>query len=132
MVVPKFRAWFGTEMYNNPVVYDGCFYLDWRDFEDGRTFEGVILMQSTGLFDKNGIEIFEGDVVDLTDEGGLATIENPFVKIERDISGFIVVGDFPDSPITLKAFEEEREFMGADVRVVGNIYENPELLEEVE
>ncbi|HFI0423248.1 TPA: hypothetical protein ACGOZV_002196 [Streptococcus suis] len=36
-MIPRYRAWFGSEMYDKPVVYDGEFYLDWRDFENGKT-----------------------------------------------------------------------------------------------
>ena len=86
--------------------------------------------QSTGLKDKNGTEIFEGDIIDTTDyEGGLASVRNPFVTIERDVYGFIVTGDFPNSPITIKDFEDGRKFAGVKVSIVGNIYENPELME---
>lgn len=89
--------------------------------------------QSTGLKDKNGTEIFEGDIIDTTDyEGGLSSVGNPFVKIERDKYGFVVTGDFPDSPITIKEFEVGRKFAGVEVIIAGNIYENPELVEVID
>lgn len=131
-MIPKFRAWdklsnyifdvalidFDTQM----VKLGGCKY---------RNLDEVILMQSTGLKDKNGTEIFEGDIIDTTDyEGGLSSVGNPFVKIERDKYGFVVTGDFPDSPITIKEFEVGRKFAGVEVIIAGNIYENPELVEE--
>lgn len=61
-MIPRYRAWFGSEMYDKPVVYDGELYLDWRDFEDGDTFNNAILMQSTGLKDIKGVEIVEVDM----------------------------------------------------------------------
>lgn len=93
-------------------------------------FDDVILMQSTGFFDKKGQEIFEGDIIDTTDyEGGLSSVGNPLVKVESDKYGFIVTGDFPGSPITLKEFEDGRKFAGVKVKIIGNVYQNPELLE---
>lgn len=89
--------------------------------------------QSTGVFDRNGTEIFEGDIIDTTDyEGGLSSVGNPLVKVERDKYGFVVTGDFPTSPITLKEFEAGRKFAGVEVTIVGNIYENPELVEVID
>nr|WP_276552668.1 YopX family protein [Streptococcus danieliae] len=106
-------------MYNNPVVYDGCFYLDWRDFEDGRSFDDVVLMQSTGLFGENGTEIFEGDV--------LYYPENPegerygIVVWQKESLAFALETAFDYLPYDFWAVGE----------VIGNIYENPELLDEV-
>ncbi|WP_170239332.1 YopX family protein [Streptococcus suis] len=104
-MIPRYRAWFGSEMYDKPVVYDGEFYLDWRDFEDGRTYNGAILMQSTGVFDKNGKEIFEGDVV-------------------RMHSGELL-------PVKLHhgMFEPVCYYVSNVFEGVGNVFENPELLE---
>ncbi|WP_185952635.1 YopX family protein [Streptococcus gordonii] len=97
-----------------------------------RKADEIELMQSTGLKDKNGQEIFEGDIIDTTDyEGGLSSVGHPFVKVECDKYGFVVTGDFPGSPITLKEFEHGRKFAGVEVTIAGNIYENPDLLEVI-
>lgn len=79
-------------------------------------------MQSTGLFDKNGKEIFEGDVirVNYTDDDSPwtdAIIWSPkdcawYLKSNKELLGFAM--DEPD----------------IIVEVIGNIYENPELVEE--
>lgn len=135
-MIPKFRAWdkLDKEMYLAEQInfYRGEF----ESIGDGITFlreaDEVELMQSTSLFDKNGQEIFEGDIIDTTDyEGGLSSVGNPFVKVERDKYGFVVIGDFPGSPITLKEFEHGRKFAGVEVTIAGNIYENPDLLEVI-
>ncbi|HEL2202608.1 TPA: hypothetical protein TZE08_002249 [Streptococcus suis] len=121
MVVTKYRAWFGSEMYDKPVVYDGEFYLDWRDFEDGRTYNGAILMQSTGLFDVNGKEVFEGDVVRVTCEH---PIDFPDCKgVVRMLEGRYMVCDDK----TERCSELFSEIFSNEV--IGNIYENPELVE---
>ena len=140
-MIPKFRAWLPTLkwMCNVSAILFDVKSLDVYKMGDTERVtemsvnqDEVTLMQSTGLFDKNGTEIFEGDIIDTTDyEGGLSSVGNPFVKIERDKYGFIVTGDFPDSPITIKEFEAGRKFAGVEVTIVGNIYENSELIKEV-
>ncbi|HEL2085827.1 TPA: hypothetical protein TY878_001036 [Streptococcus suis] len=120
-MIPKFRAWFGSEMYDKPVVYDGEFYLDWRDFEDGRTCNGAVLMQSTGLFDVNGKEVYIGDIVKCTRGCSHEVI---FLKEY----GGRYIGGMP--AIYLSDIREGYAWT-EDEEIIGNIYENPELVEEV-
>ena len=136
-MIPKFRAW--DKLRKRMSIVDRIYFdtegVQLRD--DGglywRNFRNITLMKSTGLFDKNGTEIFEGDIIDTTDyEGGLSSVGNPLVKVERDKYGFVVTGDFPTSPITLKEFEAGRKFAGVEVIIAGNIYENPELVEVID
>lgn len=135
-MIPKFRAWLKDDkkMIDVDEIHFDNGQLDF--IGDAITFmrnaDEIELMQSTGLFDKNGQEIFEGDIIDTTDyEGGLSSVGNPLVKVESDKYGFIVTGDFPCSPITLKEFEDGRKFAGVKVKIIGNVYENPELLEVI-
>ncbi|HEM5420057.1 YopX family protein [Streptococcus suis] len=122
-MIPKYRAWFGSEMYDKPVVYDGELYLDWRDFENGKTHNGAILMQSTGLVDKNGKEIFEGDVV----------LENGWRKVAVSFGTQEIEENFGDKRI----FQGFNLYLGGGYpeavmskhEIIGNIYENPELVE---
>ncbi|GAB6719081.1 hypothetical protein BOVMAS33_07390 [Streptococcus uberis] len=87
------------------------------------SFNDIILMQSTGLFDKNGVEIFEGDVVEYIDG------EFSFIgKVIKSPLGTYVTGSDNHS---FEDFTDETT-MVSDVSVVGNIYENPDLLESVE
>ncbi|WP_449458418.1 YopX family protein [Streptococcus suis] len=144
-MIPRYRAWFGSEMYDKPVVYDGEFFLDWRDFENWKTYDGAVLMQSTGLFDKNGKEIFEGDVVKFNDiwseydyEGyvdGASEGEN-FTEIIKTEDGFSFGRTkIPESSVFYFLDDEHMKFSEIvksddfSMVVIGNIYENPELLE---
>ncbi|WP_270736666.1 YopX family protein [Streptococcus anginosus] len=138
-MIPKFRAWDKElqTMLDVSLIDFKKSVLVGEHWKFGETnfmsFDDIKLMQSTGLFDKNGTEIFEGDIIDTTDyEGGLSSIGNPLVKVERDKYGFVVTGDFPTSPITLKEFEAGRKFAGVEVIIAGNIYENPELVEVID
>lgn len=108
----KFRAWFPEEnamkQQEDVVLSDGVFGV-WNEKEEiveGRHF----LMQYTGLKDKNGREIYEGDVI----------------KNVSKYSAFFETTDvvkFRGGAFTTLGF-----MSGNDVEVVGNVYENPELL----
>ena len=123
-MIPKFRAWFDSEMYDKPVIYDGEFYLDWRDFENCETYNDAVLMQSTGLFDKNGIEIFEGDIVKY--KAGCNTFTEE-VAYYKNFGGFGVRDAKTDIIFTFGEVFEDIDII--PLEVIGNIYGNPELLE---
>lgn len=88
--------------------------------------EDAIIMQSTGLRDKNGKEIFEGDIVT---DGEFARI----VQYHQTL-GFYMFDEegnerfFSDSA-TLEDFEEDAKIVSEILEIIGNVYENPELLE---
>ena len=122
-MIPKFRAWdrlsnyifdvalidFDTQM----VKLGGCKY---------RNLDEVILMQSTDLKDKNGTEIFEGDVVKqemLIPTSGIEEITG-VVKILE--GAWIIAND--EEEIACHLWRE-----GTEMKILGNIYENPELME---
>ena len=85
----------------------------------------IELMQSTGLKDKKGKEIFEGDII---------TNGKDVMSIKRhDTLGFYIDFkgkiDFIADGADLEEFEEDAKEIADSIEILGNIYENPELLE---
>jgi len=120
----KFRIWYkrvktmslNLDIWNLPDI-DG---LD----ED----EEPILMQFTGLKDKNGKEIFEGDII--KDTLGILNV----VKFDNGEFYFIIneenslkLAKLLDKGKKLREYEPE-EWKWHDCEVIGNKFENPELL----
>lgn len=86
----------------------------------------IELMQSTGLFDKNGKEIFEGDVIAIeVDDTGTPINARVFQNSKIGVLMFHVFEDNEDVPMV-----ELLEDNSVAFEIIGNIYENPELLEE--
>ena len=129
-MIPKFRAW---DKYRNKMNYKvmvgncdtddenwTCPIIwieeekDWLHFDD---YECI--MQSTGLKDKNGKEVFVGDIIKCT--RGCPHE----VYIEKEYGG-TYIGGMP--AIYLKGIREGYAWTEHE-EVIGNIYENPELLE---
>ena len=126
---PEFRAWTeeGKAMYYDAYPFkDGTLLLSY----DGIAFDEVpasdfILMQSTGIKDKNGKEIFEGDVVKYKVGCNTFTEE---VVYDKNFAGFGVKD--ADAVIIFTFGELAEDVDLHSLEVVGNIYENPELLGE--
>lgn len=100
--------------------------------EDDRSFiffDDVILMQSTGLKDKYGVEIFEGDILNC----GYIFTGSPFEEQDDYIEDIGVV-KIMNCGAVVKIYEEIENLIDVldcceDIEVIGNIYENKELLE---
>jgi uncharacterized phage protein (TIGR01671 family) len=88
-----------------------------------QTFD-AILMQYTGLKDKNGVEIYEGDILKNPDQGELEYHEDP-------INGQVVWWNLLGWTLANKdgsIWEDVDYLANYELEVIGNIYENPELL----
>ena len=132
-MIPKFRAWDKTDKKMCLVDEINFNRGEFESIGVGITFlrgaDEVELMQSTGLKDKNGKEIFEGDIV--TD--GDVTSD---IKYHQTL-GFYMIGKYGFSVpfgqgVDVEYFEEFADHVSKTFEVVGNIYENPKLLEVTE
>ena len=139
-MTPRYRAWDKHEqkMFTNDelIIWNGNVYandskkLTCNNLK-GWSIDDEYLMQSTGLKDKNGKEIFEGDIVRTTrflgraDEiGGFYEYEKDYLGVVKVLEGSWVIDTGSDA-VNLWSEIDENE-------VLGNIYENLELLEDKE
>lgn len=99
----------------------------WKEVSQGTTIAYLFscqdfdVMQFTGLYDKNGKEIYEGDFLSWSGEG-IAKL-NVEVKSHLATFGFRHYGSF----LGLNMFAGGGE---TNLEVIGNVYENPELVPE--
>lgn len=112
----KFRAWDLGRMYpkcmagtdTNPTVHDSNGWVECT--------ENAKIMQYTGLKDKNGKEIYEGDIVNCYDDR--------YDGYEKNVIGY-------STQYARFTYLDRMKEIGyyAEMEIIGNIYENPELLE---
>jgi uncharacterized phage protein (TIGR01671 family) len=114
----KFRAWRGGDggcmEFGHYVADHGN--INWFNLSKS-VGKDLILMQFTGLKDKNGKEIYEGDIVKWDDSGA-----EGFEKMEVDV--FRVRWECGEDELGWNLYP----FQDFEYEVIGNIYENPELL----
>lgn len=126
---PKFRAWTeeGEVMYYDVYPFeDDTLLLSYDEIGfDEVPASDFILMQSTGLKDKNDKEIFEGDIVKFPEFNGDIYITPVAWDKSCACFGVSFDGKYPTSFDYLEEFYTELK----DIEVVGNIYENPQLLD---
>lgn len=139
----KFRAWIPEEIQHAHMIYSanedpdlGYFafneeghlavYELWDKIVDGFIVgcdsierKDATIMQFTGLTDKNGVEIWEGDIVQYPDfYVGDSIVPSGIEVIEWELNGF--------NSILCFGYAEYPDY----VEVIGNIFENPSLLED--
>ena len=126
---PKFRAWTeeGKAMYYGVYPFkDDALLLSYDEIAfDEVPASDFILMRSTELKDKNGKEIFEGDVVKY--KSGCYTYTEE-VAYNKNFAGFGVKDANTDIILTFWVLAENVDL--SSLEVVGSIYQNPELLGE--
>ncbi len=125
----KFRAWDNENKQMLEVQeldyedsYDGQPMIRTTKYNDYFDTEDMLLMQYTGLHDKNGKEIYEGDIVKVRK---YSSFETEVVKFDK---GCFYAGMHYGSSTrtTLKLIQPKM------TEVIGNIYENKELLNETD
>lgn len=127
-MIPNFRAYDGgslCRMYSPEEVMVGNGDI-WIIDEDDVAGEWIVnndlvLMQSSGMRDKNAKEIFEGDVLKVTDKHSWLEVVSFSEKKAMFVSKEI---GFPESPLW-----ELFNTVLFEIEIIGNIYENPELAE---
>lgn len=120
--VIKFRAWDDGRMYYESF----CEYLSGYGCMFNQFTKPDSIMQFTGLHDKNGKEIYEGDIVEFEGLGNYLVDIGGYFSENSVGYGVCYLPNGDDSEFVKDADPMAVERKGS---VIGNIQENPELLE---
>lgn len=121
-MIPRYRAW--DKEFKEMVQVDALVFEEQiikATYKNGNVvkedLKNYVLMQSTGLTDKNGKEIFEGDIIDSTD-GFLTGV----------VEFRVGLGMFVSELVEYNSFERLCN-VASSRKIIGNIWEHPELAE---
>ena len=135
-MIPKLRAW---KKYDSPEMFRDIAFIDFNkkllgvNYKvsklttrlDIETLDKFILMQSTGIKDKNGVEIYEGDILKL--HAIFLAPDDKIGYLEYSPKyGYAII--FEGNRLYRQEFWARTKKLNYEV--IGNIYENPELLRE--
>lgn len=107
----KFRMW---DSYHKVMDYDPGYDADWERVGLNSTLKNsaaTTYMQYTGLKDKNGVDIYEGDIVSYVPWGSVAPVKD-IVKWDEEYLGYRL-----DPPVS-------------GYEIIGNIHQNSEPVDE--
>ena len=117
----KFKTWDGKKIIWPAQLIntdDNAVYGYYDDSGCGKE-ENYPIMQFTGLYDKEGQEIYEGDVIN-TPDGKL--------EVFYEEGGFLVINEDENHGADLFTYANDK--LENICEVIGNIHENPELIEK--
>lgn len=124
----KFRIWDTEnkemlkvqELDFEPTFYGGRIAIRPDQYNDYFDTEDMILMQYTGLHDKNGKEIYEGDIIQYED------ITKGLVRYSEKYAQYVLV----NTGTVKDEFEPLGDYNMEVFEIIGNEYDNPDLLEK--
>ncbi|MBA5275039.1 hypothetical protein HWD75_00445 [Enterococcus hirae] len=127
-MIPKYRAWytpFKGEKFGQEMKYGQAGSLITHA---EMSPDKYVLMQSTGLKDKNDVEIFEGDIVLFSVSDGFNHLDHEKAVVQASGCHSGLICKLVDLDLEYRIYYDP--VFHTDYEVIGNVYENSELLEE--